>query len=45
MKEKKLIYIEPEIEVTYFNKVNIVTLSGSDSGKMDEDDFSNMGFN
>lgn len=43
MKEKKLVYAEPELEVLYFVNKDVVTLSGGDSGTMEEEDFENMG--
>lgn len=43
MKERKLVYEEAILEVYYFSDEDIVTLSGSEQGPMDEDDLGNMG--
>ena len=43
MKEKKVAYKEAQLEWYYLDQEDIVTLSGSEQGPMDEDDLGNMG--
>lgn len=43
MKEKKLVYEGPELKMYYFIDADVITLSGSESGSMEEDEFENMG--
>lgn len=43
MEEKKIAYKEAQLELYFFDQKDIVTLSGSEQGPMDEDDFGNMG--
>lgn len=42
MKEKKLVYEEPELDVLYFVNKDVVTLSGGESGSMEEEDFEDI---
>lgn len=43
MKERKLVYEATVLEVYYFDDEDIVTLSGNQSGPMDEEDLGDMG--
>lgn len=43
MKEEKLAYKEPELEWCIFVREDVDTISWSEQGPMDEDDWGNMG--